>query len=296
MKELYSMTGFGRAEAVTGEYHIQVEIKSVNHRYLDLSIKMPHRLNALEAQIRQKVKDTIERGKTDLYITFEDYSENGRRLLYNKELAAEYMQYLAEMSADFGIKNEITSSVLARFPEVITMEETMDDEGRLWELLMPVMEKAFLSFKESRALEGERLRNDLLSKLDDMETYVQKIEALSPGVVENYRKKLYDRIHETLSDSAIACDEGRVVTEVAIYSDKVCTDEEMVRLKSHIASMKEKLTRGGACGRELDFIAQEMNREANTTLSKANSLSIADTAIALKTDIEKVREQVQNIE
>ncbi len=296
MKELYSMTGFGRAEAVTGEYHIQVEIKSVNHRYLDLSIKMPHRLNALEAQIRQKVKDTIERGKTDLYITFEDYSENGRRLLYNKELAAEYMQYLTEMSADFGIKNEITSSVLARFPEVITMEETMDDEGRLWELLAPVMEKAFLSFKESRALEGERLRNDLLNKLDDMETYVQKIEALSPGVVESYRKKLYERIHETLSDSAIACDEGRVVTEVAIYSDKVCTDEEMVRLKSHIASMKEKLTRGGACGRELDFIAQEMNREANTTLSKANSLSIADTAIALKTDIEKVREQVQNIE
>ena len=296
MKELYSMTGFGRAEAVTGEYHIQVEIKSVNHRYLDLSIKMPHRLNALEAQIRQKVKDTIERGKTDLYITFEDYSENGRRLLYNKELAAEYMQYLAEMSADFGIKNEITSSVLARFPEVITMEETMDDEGRLWELLTPVMEKAFLSFKESRALEGERLRNDLLSKLCDMETYVQKIEALSPGVVESYRKKLYERIHETLSDSAIACDEGRVVTEVAIYSDKVCTDEEMVRLKSHIASMKEKLTRGGACGRELDFIAQEMNREANTTLSKASSLSIADTAIALKTDIEKVREQVQNIE
>lgn len=296
MNEIYSMTGFGRAEVTTETYHMQVELKSVNHRYLDLSIKMPHKFNALEARIRQEIKNTFERGKTDLYITFEDYSEAGKKLVYNKELAAEYLGYLTEMTKEFGLKNDISAVALARFPEVITMEETSEDEERLFEILLPVLKNALMNFKASRAAEGDRLREDLLSKLDDLAGYVEKIKALSPGVVETYRKKLTDKIHETLADSEVKADEGRIVTEVAIYSDKVCTDEEMVRLGSHIASMKEKLTKGGFCGRELDFIAQEMNREANTTLSKANSLSIADIAIALKTDIEKIREQVQNIE
>ena len=296
MKEIYSMTGFGRQEETTAAYHMQVELKSVNHRYLDLAIKMPHKFNCLEAKIRQIIKEYIERGKTDLYITFEDYTEAGKKLVYNKDLAAEYMQYLEQMSEDFNLKNDMMASVLARFPDVLTMEETAEDEERLLEILEPVLRSALLKFKESRAMEGDRLREDLLSKLSDMEGYVKEIEALSPGVVESYRERLTEKIRETLSDSAVTADEGRIVTEVAIYSDKVCTDEEMVRLKSHIASMKDKLLKGGFCGRELDFIAQEMNREANTTLSKANNLQIADTAIALKTDIEKIREQVQNIE
>ena len=296
MDNLYSMTGFGRAEEMTEEYHIQVELKSVNHRYLDLSVKIPHRFNALEGFIRQTVKKYIERGKTDLFISFEDRTEGARKLIYNKDLAGEYVKYITQMSRDFDLKNDLTAQSLSRFPEVLSMEEAPDDEERLKEILEPVLVNALLKLRESRAVEGERLRTDLLSKLKGIENYVLRIEALSPGVVENYRKRLYDRIKETLNDSAISCDEGRVVTEVAIYSDKVCTDEEMVRLKSHTQTMTEKLTKGGSCGRELDFIAQEMNREANTTLSKANSLSIADTAIALKTDIEKIREQVQNIE
>ncbi|MCQ2400702.1 MAG: YicC family protein [Lachnospiraceae bacterium] len=296
MKDIYSMTGFGRAEKITDEYRIQVEFKSVNHRYLDISIKMPHKFNCHEAAIRQLIKQYIERGKTDLYITFDDYSEAGKKLVYNKDIAAEYMDYFKQMSEDFGIRNDISSSVLGRFPEVLIMEETSDDEERLWEILEPVMVEAIMKFKASRSVEGSNLREDLLSKLNDMEGYVARIESLSPSVADSYRERLYQRIRETLDDSAISADEGRIVTEVAIYSDKVCTDEEMVRLKSHIATMKSKLINGGACGRELDFIAQEMNREANTTLSKANSLSIADTAIALKTDIEKIREQVQNIE
>jgi len=296
MSSLLSMTGFGRSEIIKDSYRIQVEFKSVNHRYLDLSIKMPRKFNCHEAAIRRLIKEYIERGKTDLYITFDDYSDTGKKLVYSRELADEYMHYFDQMSQQFGIKNEISAQALGRFPDVLMMEEGSDDEERLWEILEPALREALENFRSSRTAEGENLRTDLLSKLEAMESYVARIEALSPSVVESYRKRLYDKIRETLKDSNVTADEGRIVTEVTIYSDKVCTDEEMVRLKSHIASMKEKLQKGGACGRELDFIAQEMNREANTTLSKANSLSIADTAIALKTEIEKVREQVQNIE
>ena len=296
MKDICSMTGFGRAEKTTDAYRIQVEIKSVNHRYLDLSVKMPRKLNCLEASLRQILKEYMERGKTDIYVTYEDYSEGSKKLLFNKELAGEYLMHLKELAEEYDLKNEISASVLGRFPEVFEMEESSDDEEKLLTILEPVAREAFENFRRSRTEEGERLREDLLGKLSAMEDYVKVIESISPSVVDSYRKRLYDRLTETLKDTGLTADEARIVTEVTIYSDKVCTDEEMVRLKSHIASMKKKLENGGPCGRELDFIAQEMNREANTTLSKANSLSIADTAINLKTEIEKVREQVQNIE
>ncbi|MCQ2414829.1 MAG: YicC/YloC family endoribonuclease [Eubacteriales bacterium] len=296
MNPICSMTGFGRAEKVTEEYRLQVEIKSVNHRYLDLSVKMPRKFNCLEAQLRQILKEYMERGKTDIYVSYEDYSEGSKKLLFNKEIAGEYLKYLQQMAEEFGLKNEISASVLGRFPEVFSMEESSDDEGKLLAMLEPVAREAFADFRRAREEEGERLREDLLGKLSAMEDYVRIIEGLSPSVVDTYRQKLYSKLTETLKETGLSADEARIVTEVTIYSDKVCTDEEMVRLKSHIASMKQKLQKGGPCGRELDFIAQEMNREANTTLSKANSLSVADTAIALKTEIEKVREQVQNIE
>lgn len=296
MNPICSMTGFGRAEKVTEEYRLQVEIKSVNHRYLDLSVKMPRKFNCLEAQLRQILKEYMERGKTDIYVSYEDYSEGSKKLLFNKEIAGEYLKYLQQMAEEFGLKNEISASVLGRFPEVFSMEESSDDEGKLLAMLEPVAREAFADFRRAREEEGERLREDLLGKLSAMEDYVRIIEDLSPSVVDTYRQKLYNKLTETLKETGLSADEARIVTEVTIYSDKVCTDEEMVRLKSHIASMKQKLQKGGPCGRELDFIAQEMNREANTTLSKANSLSVADTAIALKTEIEKVREQVQNIE
>lgn len=296
MSGIKSMTGFGRAETVTDDYRILVEMKSVNHRYLDLSIKMPRRLNCFEARLRQLLKEYIERGKTDVYITYEDYSEGSRRLIYNHELAAEYLSHLNQMEKDFGIRNDISTSVLARFPDVLVTEEGSEDEDRLWELLEPVVRKAAENFSLEREREGENLKNDLLGKLKHIEKCVESIVAFSPSVVEDYRQRLYTKIRETLEDAGLTADEGRVVTEVTIYADKVCTDEEMVRLKSHTAAMQNKLEKGGSCGRELDFIAQEMNREANTTLSKANNLEIADTAISLKTAIEKVREQVQNIE
>ena len=245
MNPICSMTGFGRAEKVTEEYRLQVEIKSVNHRYLDLSVKMPRKFNCLEAQLRQILKEYMERGKTDIYVSYEDYSEGSKKLLFNKEIAGEYLKYLQQMAEEFGLKNEISASVLGRFPEVFSMEESSDDEGKLLAMLEPVAREAFADFRRAREEEGERLREDLLGKLSAMEDYVRIIEGLSPSVVDTYRQKLYSKLTETLKETGLSADEARIVTEVTIYSDKVCTDEEMVRLKSHIASMKQKLQKGG---------------------------------------------------
>ena len=296
MAAIRSMTGFGRAEIITDDYRVLVEIKSVNHRYLDLNIKMPRKFNAFEAGLRTLLKRYIERGKTDIFVSFDDYTEQGRRLIYNKELAGEYVRYIQDMQESFKLQNDLGASVLARFPDVLLMEDTGEDDERYRSVLEQAFTEAAENFVRDREREGEHLRTDLLSKLEDMEGFVKSIEDFSPSVVEDYRSRLYAKIKEVLGDAELRADEGRIVTEVAIYSDKICTDEEMVRLKTHIAKMKSKLVSGGPCGRELDFLAQEMNREANTTLSKANNLQIADTAIALKTDIEKIREQVQNIE
>lgn len=291
---LKSMTGFGRYETVTDEYKISVEMKAVNHRYLDLSIKMPKKFNYFEASIRTLLKKHIQRGKVDLFINYEDYTEGNLSLKYNKGLAGEYMNAFQQMAEQFQLPNDITVSALSRFPEVLTMEQTPEDEEQLWKVLSDAISRAAERFVETRLEEGEHLRDDLLKKLDYMLELVSFIEERSPRIVEEYRTKLTDKVKELLNGAAI--DESRIVTEVTIYADKICTDEEMVRLRSHIETMKTKLIAGGSIGRELDFIAQEMNREANTTLSKANDLETADKAIALKTEIEKVREQIQNIE
>ena len=298
---LKSMTGFGRYENVTNAYKISVEMKAVNHRYLDLNIKMPKKFNYFEASIRTLLKAYLQRGKVDLYISYEDYTEGNLCLNYNKTLAAEYVEAFRQMSEQFHISNDITVSALAKCPEVLTMEQAPEDEEYLWKILSEGIHEAAEKFVETRITEGERLKEDLLKKLDYMQELVSFIEERSPGIIEEYRAKLEDKVRELLSGTAI--DENRIAAEVTIYADKICTDEEMVRLKSHIQSMKKKLEDGGSIGRELDFIAQEMNREANTilskantTLSKANDLTTADKAIALKTEIEKVREQIQNIE
>lgn len=296
MAAIHSMTGFGRCERITDSYRILAELRSVNHRYLELSVRMPRRLNCFEAKLREILKEYMERGKADICLSYEDYTGGGRKLNYNEALAKEYVAYAAKMSETFGIPNDLKAVSLMRMPDILTMEEAEGDNDALWQAIEPVLREAASSFCDAREKEGARLREDLLGKLEKLRSLTETIETASPSVVEAYRKRLSDKIRETLSDAAVCADEGRIVTEVAIYADKICTDEEMVRLKSHIAAMQKKLTAGGACGRELDFIAQEMNREANTTLSKANSLSIADTAIALKTEIEKIREQVQNIE
>ena len=289
-----SMTGFGRCEKVTEEYKLSVEMKAVNHRYLDMSIKMPKKFNYFEAGIRNLLKNDIQRGKVDVFINYEDYTENKMSLKYNASLAAEYMEYFKKMEEQFGIANDIKVSVLSRMPEVLTMEEVPDDEDSMWKILSEVVEEAADSFVESRVREGEHLKNDLLGKLDYMLEQVAFIEERSPRVVAEYRMKLEEKVHELLESASI--DEGRIATEVTIFADKICVDEETVRLRSHIEHTRKELLAGGSVGRKLDFIAQEMNREANTIHSKTNDIEIYEHAIILKTEIEKVREQIQNIE
>ena len=291
---LKSMTGFGRCENVTNEYKISVEMKAVNHRYLDLSIKMPKKFNYFEASIRTLLKKYIQRGKVDLFINYEDYTEGNMCLKYNRALAAEYMDYFNKMAEEFSIQNDVKVSTLAKFPEVFSMEQAPDDEEHLWGILSAALEDAAVKFVQSREVEGEHLKNDLLGKLDYMTGLVDYIEGRSPQILTEYRAKLEAKVQELLNGTAM--DEGRIAAEVTIYADKICVDEETVRLRSHIENTRKDLLSGGSVGRKLDFIAQEMNREANTILSKSNDLSISDKAIALKTEIEKVREQIQNIE
>ena len=289
-----SMTGFGRYEYADASRKITVEVKSVNHRYLDVNIKMPKKLNFFESAIRTLLKEYIERGKVDIYITYEDFTENNFSLQYNKALAGEYLKYLNQMSEEFGLENDIRVSTLSRYPEVFVMEEQPVDEDELWSSLEKALRGAFEPFVESRVREGENLKKDLCEKLDNMVSYVDFIEERSPQIIAEYRARLEEKLRELLADNQL--DDSRIAQEVTIFADKICVDEETVRLKSHILSVKDSLNAGGSVGRKLDFLAQEMNREANTILSKSNDLKISDTGISLKTDIEKVREQIQNIE
>lgn len=289
-----SMTGFGRCEVADEKRKFTVELKSVNHRYLDVNIKMPKKLNFFESTIRNLLKEYIERGKVDVFITYEDYTEDNFTLKYNAALAGEYLKHLRQMSEEFGIDNDIRVSSLSRYPDVFTMEEQTVDEKELWGCLEQTLRGACKQFVDSRIVEGENLKTDLIAKLDNMLSYVDFIEERSPIIMQEYRTKLEDKVRELLEDKQI--DDARIAQEVTIFADKICVDEETVRLRSHIQATKDTLNIGGSIGRKLDFIAQEMNREANTILSKSNDLKISDTGINLKTDIEKVREQIQNIE
>ncbi len=289
-----SMTGFGRCEIQETQRKITVEMKSVNHRYLDVNIKMPKKLNFFEAAIRNELKNYIQRGKVDIFITYEDYTESNICVKYNKELAAEYMEYLKQMAEDFSLDNDVRVSALSRYPEVLSMEEQTVDEEQLWQLLERAIKGAAEGFVETRIREGEHLKDDLVAKLDGMLTHVDYISERSPQIIAEYRQKLTEKVRDLLEDTKI--DESRLLTEVTIFADRVCVDEELVRLRSHIEATRQTLIQGGSIGRKLDFIAQEMNREANTILSKTSDLEISNRGIELKTEIEKVREQIQNIE
>ena len=289
-----SMTGFGRCEVTEDQWKMTVEIKAVNHRYLDVSVKMPKKLSIFESSIRTVLKEYMERGKVDVFVSYEDLSETGYALKYNEQLAGQYLTYLRQMAETFHLEDDIRTSTLSRYPEVFVMEEEDTDEKELWNVLEKAVRGACEKFVEARLVEGEHLKNDLVEKLTQMNSYVDYIEERSPQIIAEYRTKLQTKIQDLLADAQI--DEGRIATEVTLFADKICVDEEMVRLRSHIKGMKDVLIAGGSVGRKLDFIAQEMNREANTILSKSNDLSISDTGINLKTDIEKVREQIQNIE
>lgn len=289
-----SMTGFGRCEVLKDSRKFTVELKSVNHRYLDVNIRMPKKLNFFETSIRTLLKSYADRGKVDIFITYEDLSQLQVSVKYNAALAAEYLKYLNQMAEEFSLDNDVRVSTLSRYPEVFTMEECSEDEDELWNGLKEALEGAFSQFVEMRTKEGERLKEDILLKLDLLSEQIRFIEERSPQIIAEYRTKLEEKMRELLEDTQI--DDNRIAAEVILFADKICTDEEVVRLKSHIQHMKETLEESNGIGRKLDFIAQEMNREANTILSKANDLDISNRAISLKTEIEKIREQIQNIE
>ena len=286
-----SMTGFGRCEVLKDSRKFTVELKSVNHRYLDVNIRMPKKLNFFETSL---LKSYADRGKVDIFITYEDLSQSQVSVKYNAALAAEYLKYLNQMAEEFSLDNDVRVSTLSRYPEVFTMEECSEDEDELWNGLKEALEGAFSQFVEMRTKEGERLKEDILLKLDLLSEQIRFIEERSPQIIAEYRTKLEEKMRELLEDTQI--DDNRIAAEVILFADKICTDEEVVRLKSHIQRMKETLEESNGIGRKLDFIAQEMNREANTILSKANDLDISNRAISLKTEIEKIREQIQNIE
>jgi len=289
-----SMTGFGRSEVGTEIRKITVEMKAVNHRYCELSLKMPKKLSIFDAAIRNQLKKYISRGKVDVFITYTDTTEGKACVRYNEELAREYLKNLRQIGAEFGIEDDIRTSTLARFPEVLVLEEQTIDESELVDMLTEAVDIAAKQFVETRITEGAHLEQDLIAKLDGMLALVSEVEKRMPDVVTEYRKKLTDKVQELLGDTKI--DESVLATELVIFADRICVDEETVRLRAHINHMKDTLASGENIGRKLDFIAQEMNREANTILSKANDLQASNIAIDLKTEIEKVREQIQNIE
>lgn len=289
-----SMTGYGRCELAENGRKVTVEIKAVNHRYNEMTIKLPKRLSICEVTVRNTLKQFISRGKVDVYVSYEDETEGTGCVKYNSELAKEYYESLKKMAEEFPIDNDIRISTLSRYPEVLTVVEDEADEEALYLLLEQAAKGAAEKFIESRISEGERLRADLVGKCEKLRILVAEIEKRSPEILSEYRKKLTEKVTEVLGDTQV--DDKVLATEIVIFADKVCTDEETVRLRSHIDNMLDTFSIGENVGKKLDFIAQEMNRESNTILSKANDITVSNIAIDLKTEVEKIREQIQNIE
>ena len=289
-----SMTGFGHAEAVGEKRKLTVEMKSVNNRYLDVNIRMPKKFSAFEAQIRNVLKEYVSRGKVDVFITEETFAEGVGEVVLNTALAKQYMDACNSISSELGIEGQVKITDIARFPDVITVREPETDEEELWAEIEAVVRVCAEKFNAARVSEGERLREDMTAKLQQMKLSVAYIEEHEPQIMADYRARLMKKLSDILEDRTI--DESQLATALIVYSDKICTDEETVRLKSHITQMIDELGKDESVGRKLDFLAQEMNRESNTILSKAGDLATSNVGIELKTEVEKIREQIQNIE
>lgn len=288
------MTGYGRNEAVTGGKKILCEIKSVNNRYSDYSIKVPRYYGFLEDKVRKFVSSYVKRGKIDVYISVESYEEADRRISINKELAKSYIDALSELRDEFSLADDISVMSVSRYPDIFVQERVQEDEEQIWENVREVLSGAVKAFCEMREREGERIQKDLEERVEYMKTLADKIEKRSPETVEEYRGRLYDKIKEVLEEREV--DEARVLTEVAIFADKIAVNEEMVRISSHFEEFYQIVASTEAAGRKLDFLIQEINREINTTGSKANDIEIAKLVVELKAETEKLREQIQNIE
>lgn len=288
-----SMTGFGRGECTQDNMTFSVDVKSVNHRYSDISVRIPRIMSALEEKVRDFVNDKLSRGKIDIYINFDSMKQNAE-VMVDSNLAAAYVNSLNTLKQQFDIRDDISLSLITRFPDILKLEAVEQDSDQLWLILKEALSLAVNSLVDMRTREGERLQKDLNGKLDSIQEIAEQIREKSYGVVDEYKNKLYERIKELTRDVQI--EESRLLTEVAIFADKSSIDEEIVRLESHINEFKKAMDFKGPVGKKLDFILQEMNREVNTIGSKATDLAIVNNVINIKTEIEKVREQVQNIE
>ncbi len=289
-----SMTGYGKSEQTIDSLNVTVEIKSVNHRYFEFSARVPREYGFLEEKLKKYCNSLITRGKVECYVSVEDLEEREMEVNVNKTLAAGYVKALKELSERFGLKDDISAVTLSRYPDVITLHKASEDEERIWNAVKAVAETAVSKFIEMRETEGSKLRGDILSRADYIIKCVEFIEGRSPETVREYNEKLKQRMKELLGDAAV--DEQRLLNEAAIYADKIAVDEETVRLRSHISQLREFMNSSEAIGRKLDFLVQEINREANTIGSKAQDVDIAKKVIAIKAEVEKIREQVQNIE
>lgn len=291
---LKSMTGYGRSEAVVGSKKITVEIKSVNHRFSDYNIKVPRQYSYLEEYVRKMISESVSRGKIDVYINIETQGEADKIITVNKELAGNYISAMRELCTEYGLKDDLTLSSLVSFSDIFSSELKRDDEDELWKNVSSVIQPALEAFISMREREGSRIEEDLAARVEYMTELVKEIDRRSPETVKEYQEKLYAKIHELLDEQSI--DESRILTETAIFADKVAVNEETVRLFSHFDEFKEIINSGEPAGRRLDFLIQEINREVNTIGSKASDLDIAKTVVTLKGEVEKLREQVQNIE
>jgi uncharacterized protein (TIGR00255 family) len=291
---LKSMTGYGRQETVIDGKKILVEIKSVNHRFSDYNIKVPRHMGFLEDKVRKFAAEKVTRGKIDIYVAVENYGEADKDIILNEELARNYIEVLKELRDKFGLSDDISVSNVARYTDIFKTEHREEDQEEVWKLVKSVMSDALDAFVAMREREGERIEKDLRERIALMSELAKKIDERSPQTVIEYRERLYSKIKELLEDREI--DEARILTEVAIFADKVAVNEEIVRLGSHFEEFYQILDSGEPAGRKLDFLIQEINREVNTTGSKANDIEIAKIVVTLKGEIEKLREQIQNIE
>jgi len=289
-----SMTGYGRAEETVGGCTITVELRSVNNRYLDCNVRMPRLYLFAEDGIKTWVQSSISRGKVDVFVTLDNGGAGMVQVKVNKPVADSYHAALKELADTYGLSNDISVSLLSRFPDVLLAEKAEDDVEQMAKDIFAVLDRALADFDQMRTREGARLRDDILSRAGTIEEKVTFVEERSPQTVSEYRAKLEARMNEVLSNTTI--DPNRILTEAAIFADKVAVDEETVRLRSHLSQLREMLSKGGATGRKLDFLIQEFNREANTIGSKCSDIEIARHVVDIKAEIEKIREQVQNIE
>jgi uncharacterized protein (TIGR00255 family) len=288
------MTGFGRGEYKSEKQDFLVEIKTVNHRYSDLFLKLPRQLSFLEDKIRESISKCISRGKIDVFVSYEEYGDNSRSVLLDEPLAKAYLKSVEALKEKYNLKDDISVSLIARFPDVLKVEKTEVDEDETWQSFKKALDEALEALVKMRETEGAGLKKDMIERASYILGIVDNIDEYSPQVVKDYKQRLESRLKELLNQQVV--DESRIATEVAIFADRCSINEEIVRLKSHIRQFKQTLDMDQPVGRKLDFIVQEMNREINTIDSKANDIEIAKHVVEIKSEIEKIREQIQNIE